>query len=911
MHLIRYVLISTLVLYNLSGLTAQPDTKTARPWAYWWWPGSAVNKNDISQQLAAFRDVGLGGVHIIPIYGVKGVEPEFINFWSSEWLSMFSFVIEEAGRQNLGVDMTLGTGWPFGGPQIGTSQAARHLQWTEIQLSGDSVFFLDILKLLSERNWTGMAGVYALAEGKALHNLSDSARNNIIAATLPHQTTSILLFGVELTNQYVKRAAPGGEGLVVDYFSKTAMENYLTHFGPAFDTLQHTRLPRALYHDSYEVFGADWTDSFPDHFLSLRGYDMRPLLPILYSKEHPLRPALVCDIRETLSDLLYRHFATTWNNWSHAHHMLTRQQAHGSPANILDLYALADIPETESFGCSNFDIPGLTCDADYEEERFGRPSPLMMKFASSPAHIGGKSLVSAETGTWLANHFKVSLARLKPQIDELFVAGINHVFYHGITYSPVNEPFPGWLFYASTNFGLHSHFWEELPLLNSYVFECQSILQESQPDNDLLIYFPIHDLWTKHPDPLLLPLDVHKYSRWFGQTTFGETAAYLFERGFTFDYLSDLQLKTLKTDSCGKVFTGHGARYAAIIVPQTDFISRESFLVLDSLVSEGATVLFIDRFPGAFAGLRYTDSGPAEVARISQNLNKYKHSCPFDSLEDWLLQHDVGKETMKEKGLDFIRKTNDTGTVYFVTNLGNRFYEDSVQLTAKASYAKVIDPQNNTQTIHRMPSFAQGSRIHLRLPPGKSCIIQTMDTTADTRLWSISQPVDTVEMQGPWQVHFVSGDTTGLKSWYFRDSLTSWTTWGDEALTSFCGKAQYTVSFSMPKSAKTNETYLLVFDDIRETASVTLNGTPCGTIWARPFELYLPSEALQKGTNTLEIVVQNLSANHIAHIDRQQMNWKKFYDINFVDIRYTPFDASAWPPLPSGILGKVQIVRSH
>ncbi len=98
---------------------------------------------------------------------------------------------------------------------------------------------------------------------------------------------------------------------------------------------------------------------------------------------------------------------------------LTRYQAHGSPGNLLDLYDEADIPETESFGTSRFPIPGLRVDPDYSEKQFGTPNPLAMKFASSAADFSGKKLVSSETGTWLANHFKVSLSQVKPQIDEL------------------------------------------------------------------------------------------------------------------------------------------------------------------------------------------------------------------------------------------------------------------------------------------------------------------------------------------------------------------------------------------------------------------------------------------------------------------------------------------------------------
>jgi hypothetical protein len=162
---------------------------------------------------------------------------------------------------------------------------------------------------------------------------------------------------------------------------------------------------------------------------------------------------VVADYCETISDLLYDQFTVNWVNKSHEMGILTRNQAHGSPGNLLDLYALADIPETESFGASGFPIPGLRQDPDYEEKRFGRPNPLTMKFASSAANITGRKLVSSESTTWLGDHFKVALSQIKPQIDELFVSGINHVFFHGTTYSPKEKPFPGRLFYASTNYG--------------------------------------------------------------------------------------------------------------------------------------------------------------------------------------------------------------------------------------------------------------------------------------------------------------------------------------------------------------------------------------------------------------------------------------------------------------------------
>ena len=76
----------------------------------------------------------------------------------------------------------------------------------------------------------------------------------------------------------------------------------------------------------------------------------------------------------------------------------------------------------------------------------------MLKYASSAAHIAGKTYTSSETFTWLTEHFRTSLSQCKPDMDLMFVSGVNHMFFHGTPYSPKEAEWPGWLFYASINY---------------------------------------------------------------------------------------------------------------------------------------------------------------------------------------------------------------------------------------------------------------------------------------------------------------------------------------------------------------------------------------------------------------------------------------------------------------------------
>ncbi len=102
-------------------------TREAKPWTRWWWLGNSVNKKDLTVVMEAYKKAGLGGMEITPIYGVKGYEEQFINYLSPDWMELFVHTLREAERLDLGIDIATGTGWPFGGPWIGATDACKNV----------------------------------------------------------------------------------------------------------------------------------------------------------------------------------------------------------------------------------------------------------------------------------------------------------------------------------------------------------------------------------------------------------------------------------------------------------------------------------------------------------------------------------------------------------------------------------------------------------------------------------------------------------------------------------------------------------------------------------------------------------------------------------------------------------------
>ena len=92
------------------------------------------------------------------------------------------------------------------------------------------------------------------------------------------------------------------------------------------------------------------------------------------------------------------------------------------------------------------------------------------------------------------------------------------------------------------------------------------------------------------------------------------------------------------------------------------------------------------------------------------------------------------------------------------------------------------------------------------------------------------------------------------------------------------------------------------------TARLFLNEKALGISWCEPHVIDIGA-ALKPDSNLLEIEVTNLAANRIADLDRRKIRWKRFHEINFVNIDYKPFDAAIWPVMDSGLSGPVRLLR--
>ena len=214
--------------------------KEHRPGTYWWCPGSAFDRENIDRNLERMQEAGIGNVHLVPIYGARGYEDRHIDFLSFEWIEMLHYIVQKCQRLGMNLDMTTGTGWCFGGPGL-------------------------------DRR---------MSDGVASYD-----KNNKTLSLNP--------------GKRVKRAAPGGEGNMLNPYSSASMRFYLKRFSRAFES-RKPNLPRAQYHDSFEYNG-DWCSDLLEKFKALLGYDLAEHLDMFFDDgdSSETRARIKCDYRTT------------------------------------------------------------------------------------------------------------------------------------------------------------------------------------------------------------------------------------------------------------------------------------------------------------------------------------------------------------------------------------------------------------------------------------------------------------------------------------------------------------------------------------------------------------------------------------------------------------------------------------
>ena len=848
----------------------------------WWWFGPAVVKPEIARELDRMHEAGIGGVELAAEYPLALDDPAKgivnLRYGSPEYVDMLRFANEHASQLGMRVDLTLGSGWPFGGPDIPIDLAAGRLRVVTVTLPSPETA---LPKLTDGENFIAAF----VAKGTAQHFDAGTARR-VPGETLPHELARPegsgpqveLFFIASHTRQQVKRAAFGGEGYVLDHMARPAVDHYLQTRGNALLGGFSSKPPYAIFSDSLEVYGSDWTKDLPAEFARRRGYDLIAHLPELVQGGTPEAESVRHDWGLTLSDLVSDNYLRPMAGYATAHATRFRSQTYGEPAVTLADEHIPQLPEGEGPQWHSFSFT---------------------RWASSANHVYGNLITSAETFTWLHSPaFRATPLDMKAEADCMFLEGVNQIIGHGFPYSAPGVEEPGWSLYAAAALNDHNPWWPVMHDVTTYLQRVSWALRQGEPANDVAILLPEDDAQAAFRPGHVSVTDEMR------QKITPSLMGAILDSGYNVDYIDLAAIEQ------------RGLHYPIVVVPPTERMPLRGVRALEAYAAGGGKLIFLGQTPTLAAGLVDAADSPAVSASIQQLVQKVHHVETADELATVLpslLQPDVQLGAANGK-VGFMHRHLRDADIYFLANTTAEPVSFPVRVRSLHREAEWWDV--DTGKVERAELGES-----LTLPPYGSRLLVLSDSSRS----SAPSPAQFVPDQKPaikladWTVAF-AGSSAQPTQQHVEDTL-----WTDSTATRFySGAVRYTTQFRFD-ALQNGEHMRLQFAQgdplkndqppgkagmrawfdppIREAAEVFVNGKHVGDLWHPPYAIDVTS-SVHAGENTLELRIFNTAINELAGQPPRDYTALK---AKYGD-RFQMQDMDNLQPVPSGIRGPVQIV---
>lgn len=852
----------------------------------WWWFGPAVVQSQLERELLAMKAGGFGGVEIQPVYPMELDDPlrgiHNVHYLSADFLASVSFVNRKARAEGMRVDITLASGWPYGGPNVPVTESAGRLRTAvaEVAPGAVSVPLPSIMsgeKLLATFVGAGNPKQYDAAALKLTEVSASISPGRAVVA--PAADARVMVFYIaSRTGQQVKRAALGAEGFVLDHLSRKAIDHHLNTVAEPLLKAFGDQPPYAVFSDSLEVYGTDWTDDFLEEFQRRRGYDLKPHLPAIYSGAGPDAGALRHDWVQTQTELVNERYLTPVDDWAKAHKTQFRSQTYGEPAVSMSSNRLVALPEGEGPQFRTFSFTRL---------------------ATSAGHLYNKPVISAETWTWLHSPaFSATPLDMKAEADRMLLQGVNLFVGHGWPYTPPGSPEPGYAFYAAAVFNDHQPWWNVMPDVTAYLSRTSYLLRQGRPANDVAVLLPNDDVYASMtPGKVSLSAEMHKHVT-------PELTEQILDAGHNLDYVDAESILAL------------GVSHPVLVMPRVTRLSPEVMAKLSDYVRGGGKIIAVGALPSlapGFADARRITSRVVAASRSLQGKDGVTLVADDAALGAALakaLTPDL-KLASQSADVGFIRRKLADGDIYFIANTSNREVRTTAKLRATRKSASWWNPHDGTTSPAKVTPA-----LELVLAPYESRILVLSDGDAAGTV-AIPKPSTVLaELGRDWQVQFPGEKPQSIPQ------LRSWT--DDPSRRFFSGIAAYSKDVELSASQLKGAAIRLDFgkgtpldstpkvpagmrammdSPIREAAEVFVNGQRAGSVWHPPYELDVTSQ-LRAGVNKIEVKVANLSLNALAGQERP--------DYRLLSARYgqrfVPQDTHLIVPTPSGMLGPVRLL---
>jgi hypothetical protein len=775
---------------------------------------------------------------------------------------------------------------------------------------------------------------------------------------VPPGRWTILRFGRTTTGANTRPAPVPGLGLECDKLDAAAFD---AHYDDFVGALLREIGPRrtdgkagwtTLHIDSWEMGAQNWTAAFREEFLKRRGYDLLPYLPAVTGLpvgSSEVTERFLWDLRQTVNELVLEHHALRLKELGRRDGFrLSIEPYDMTPCADMTLGTAADVPMSE------FWLYGFhTAHSVFE--------------AAGLAHTGGKRIMAAEAFTSMDSEaWRAHPASMKPLGDWAFAAGVNRIVFHryqnqaGMTMRPGMTMGP---------FGVHwertQTWWDMVPAYHEYLSRCQFMLRRGLPVADVCFLVaegaphvfrpPASALRGDPPGPV----------------------------GPAFDGCPPETLMASARVEDGRVVFPDGTSYRVLVLPERETMTPALLKKVRELVRAGATVVgprprkspSLSGFPvcdaeverlaaevwGECDGERITENafGLGRVVWVKERKAAPPVSAPagastegstvwsvgalpldeppqygdFAAVTEVLDKMSVGPDLLSDAPLRWTHRRDGGAEIYFVADPEDQTLETTVSFRVSGKRPELWDPV--TGKIRKLGGFDERdgrTSLHLRFEPYRSFFIVFEENApisgqADEAIGGESPALaEAAVIPGPWEVSFDPA-WGGPEKAVFED-LDDWSARPEEGIRYYSGTAVYRKTFDLPqRTSSRGERFWLDLGEVKNIASVRLNGRDLGVVWCDPWRVDI-TDAVRKKGNRLEVRVANLWPNRLIGDEREPPDAEYARNGRLVRwpdwlLRAEPrpsagrYAFATWkhfsadsPLLPSGLIGPVRLLSS-
>lgn len=849
------------------------------------------------------KEGGIGGFEVQPVYPLildESMGRKTAPFLSDDFVDALRFTATKARELGLRFDLTLGSGWPFGGPTVKIDHAAARLRFERVKIDSTSKF----VKVPAISAGEKLLGVFlARVEGPAfapdsVRELTSINEGVVRLTSVPAGPHEVFFFISSRTGMQVKRPALGSEGFVLDHMNRAATDAYLKDVGDRMMQAFGSQPPYAIFCDSLEVYNSDWSYDFLEEFKRRRGYDLKPRLPALVIDIGPGTRALRRDWGMTLTELLNERFMAPMRDWSKRNGTRFRIQGYGVPSAALSSNTYADLPEGEG--------------AQWKVVRATR-------WASSASHIYGRPVTSSETWTWLHSpSFRATPLDVKAEADIHFLQGINQLIGHGWPYTAPGVEYPGWRFYAAGVFNEKNPWWIVMPDVAKYLQRVSFMMRQGRQVNDVAVYLSNDDGWAHmNPgNPHLIEVLRERVGT--------DLLPAIFEAGYNLDFFDEGAFKEVGRIENGSMVLGQN-RYKIVVLPNVERISLETYRKFEEFVRGGGVLIATRRTPAVAPGFLAKDAEHKQVERLSKQLFEgtgARGHFVADEKKDLsptlrrVFTPDVDLSPATSD-IGFVHRHTRDAEVYFIANTTNAPQRVKATFRVQGMNPESWNPLDGTvQPASVETETKTGSTLTLDLPPYGSRIVVFSKRAARADAATALTDAAPIDLSRGWRVSFGPGGAARE-----MQQLSSWT--DNDATRYFSGVATYEKDVEISSELVRNGEVRLDFGPgsaipiqtlrngmqawyegpIREAAVIYINDKRAGALWCPPYSIDVTA-MLRTGSNKIRVVVGNTAMNYMAG--------HSLPDYRLLNLRYgerfQPQDMDKVQPIPSGLLGPIRLI---